>query len=202
MQVFQGEAGAVQLDFKGERHGGWVQFRRGLERLIADETTVFDRAEELLRSGGVVVAAFTGGDAALKDRAVDVLKSHGGQPVRYWGEWTVDRREAARHRPSDCHGVRGARRPGAHLRHRSGSPRGSCGDLDGMTAVCDIGPRSIEAMVADATARLGGIDVLVNNAGIAGPTAPVQQVDADKWEGVLQVNLTGTFLVTKRRFRT
>ena len=91
VQVFQGEAGAAQLDFKGERHGGWVQFRRAIERLIADETTVFDRAEELLRSGGVVVAAFTGGDAALKDRAVDVLKSHGGQPVRYWGEWTVDR---------------------------------------------------------------------------------------------------------------
>ena len=91
VQVFVGEAGAAQLDFKGERHGGWVQFRRALEQLFADETTVFDRAEELLQSGGVVVAAFTGGDAALKDRAVDVLKSHGGQPVRYWGEWTIDR---------------------------------------------------------------------------------------------------------------
>ncbi|WP_406695118.1 hypothetical protein V5E97_29175 [Singulisphaera sp. Ch08] len=91
VQIFQGEAGADQLDLKGERHGGWVQFRRALEQLFADETMVFDRAEELLRSGGVVVVAFTGGDAALKDQAVDVLKSHGGQPVRYWGEWTVDR---------------------------------------------------------------------------------------------------------------
>jgi NAD(P)-dependent dehydrogenase (short-subunit alcohol dehydrogenase family) len=52
-------------------------------------------------------------------------------------------------------------------------------------------------MVADAAARLGGIDVLVNNTGISGPTAPVHEVDAEEWERVLQVNLTGTFLVTK-----
>ena len=45
VQVFLGEAGAAQLDFKGERHGGWVQFRRALEQLFADETTVFDRAD-------------------------------------------------------------------------------------------------------------------------------------------------------------
>jgi len=34
-------------------------------------------------------------------------------------------------------------------------------------------------MVADAAAKLGGIDVLVNNAGISGPTAPVRDVDPD-----------------------
>jgi NAD(P)-dependent dehydrogenase (short-subunit alcohol dehydrogenase family) len=44
-------------------------------------------------------------------------------------------------------------------------------------------------MVADAAAQLGGIDVLVNNAGIGGPTAPVQDVDADDWEQVLKVDL-------------
>ena len=91
LQVFEGKEGAVQLDLQGVRHGGWVQFRRELERLFTDETAIFDRTEEVLQSGGVMVAAFTGGDAALKDRAVDVLKSHGGQPVRYWGEWTIDR---------------------------------------------------------------------------------------------------------------
>ena len=66
------------------------------------------------------------------------------------------------------------------------------------TGRCDVGDRQqIETMVADAVGRLGGLDVLVNNAGIAGPTAPVQEVDPDQWEAVLKVDLTGTFLVTK-----
>lgn len=58
-------------------------------------------------------------------------------------------------------------------------------------------PAQIEAMVADAAAQLGGIDVLINNAGIGGPTAPVQDVDVAEWEQVLQVDLTGTFVTTK-----
>lgn len=91
IQVFQGEAGAVQLDLKGERHGGWVQFRRDLERVFVDEVVVLDRAEEVLQSGGGVVVAFTEGDADRKTRAVDLLKAHDGQEVRYWGEWTIER---------------------------------------------------------------------------------------------------------------
>jgi NAD(P)-dependent dehydrogenase (short-subunit alcohol dehydrogenase family) len=39
--------------------------------------------------------------------------------------------------------------------------------------------------------------VLVNNAGISGPTAPVEATDPDAWEAVLRVNLTGTFNVTR-----
>lgn len=91
IQVFEGAAGAARLDLHGDRHGGWVRFRRALERLFADETAVFDRAEELLRSGGGVVAVFTGGDAARKARATAVLKSYGEQEVRYWGEFSIDR---------------------------------------------------------------------------------------------------------------
>jgi NAD(P)-dependent dehydrogenase (short-subunit alcohol dehydrogenase family) len=37
----------------------------------------------------------------------------------------------------------------------------------------------------------------VNNAGISGPTAPVEEMDPDAWEAVLRVNLTGTFNVTR-----
>jgi NAD(P)-dependent dehydrogenase (short-subunit alcohol dehydrogenase family) len=72
-------------------------------------------------------------------------------------------------------------------------------ELPGLkTGLCDIGDRKqIEAMMADAVSQLGGIDILVNNAGIAGPTAPVQDVDPDQWEAVLKIDLTGTFLVTK-----
>lgn len=66
------------------------------------------------------------------------------------------------------------------------------------TSVCDVSDRSsIEAFVKAAADTLGGIDVLVNNAGISGPTAPVEEMDPDQWEAVLAVNLTGTFNVTR-----
>jgi NAD(P)-dependent dehydrogenase (short-subunit alcohol dehydrogenase family) len=52
-------------------------------------------------------------------------------------------------------------------------------------------------MVGEAIQALGGLDVLVNNAGIAGPTAPVEHMDPDEWEKVIQVDLNGTFNVTR-----
>ena len=63
---------------------------------------------------------------------------------------------------------------------------------------CDIGKRGeIDLMVAQAARMLGGIDVLVNNAGIGGPTKPVQDIDPDDWDAVLRIDLTGTFDVTR-----
>ncbi len=52
-------------------------------------------------------------------------------------------------------------------------------------------------MVADAVQQLGGLDVLVNNAGIGGPTKPVHELDPADWDNVLRVNLTGAFDVTR-----
>ena len=66
------------------------------------------------------------------------------------------------------------------------------------TRVCDMSKRAdIEAMIAFGVNTLGGLDVLINNVGISGPTAPVEEMDPDKWEQVIQVNLNGTFNVTR-----
>ncbi len=64
--------------------------------------------------------------------------------------------------------------------------------------VCDVSDRpTVERMMAAATGRLGGLDVLVNNAGIAGPTGPVDRIDPDAWDRTLAVNITGMFNVTR-----
>jgi NAD(P)-dependent dehydrogenase (short-subunit alcohol dehydrogenase family) len=64
--------------------------------------------------------------------------------------------------------------------------------------VCDIADRAaVERFVEEAVDALGGIDVLVNNAGIAGPTTSVEDLDPDVWDTVLAVNLTGPFNVTR-----
>ena len=72
-------------------------------------------------------------------------------------------------------------------------------ELPGVTtSVCDVADRdAVQQMVQEAVAALGGLDVLVNNAGIAGPAASVETLDPLAWEAVLRVNLTGTFTVTQ-----
>lgn len=66
-------------------------------------------------------------------------------------------------------------------------------DITGQIAdVAD--PEQVDGLMTAATARLGGLDVLVNNAGVAGPAGPVEEMDVDGWRRTLDVNLTGTFL--------
>ena len=63
------------------------------------------------------------------------------------------------------------------------------------TSVCDIADRSaVERMIKEATATLGGLDVLVNNAGIFRAADFLDVTEAD-FDAVLRVNLKGSFLV-------
>ena len=60
---------------------------------------------------------------------------------------------------------------------------------------------SVEAQVKDlieaAQKALNGLDVLVNNAGIAGPTARIEEIDLDELESTLKINVVGQFLCAK-----
>ncbi len=66
-------------------------------------------------------------------------------------------------------------------------------------SVCDVAdPAAVKRLFDDVARGLGGLDALVNNAGVAGPTAPCEDVTLADWERTLAVNLTGQFLCVQR----
>lgn len=71
----------------------------------------------------------------------------------------------------------------------------------GGTAVaqhCDVAdPAAVDALVAQAAAQHGGVDILVNNAAIA-IYKPFTDYDPAEWDQVLAVNLRGIFLASRR----
>jgi nucleoside-diphosphate-sugar epimerase len=61
-------------------------------------------------------------------------------------------------------------------------------------SLCDVSDREAVARFIDTAAdALGGLDCLVNNAGIAGPTGRVDEIPPEEWDRTLAVNITGQF---------
>jgi NAD(P)-dependent dehydrogenase (short-subunit alcohol dehydrogenase family) len=59
----------------------------------------------------------------------------------------------------------------------------------------------IEGLFRETVGRFGRIDILVNNGGVIGPTAPVSEMALDEWTETLAVNLTGTMLCSREAAR-
>jgi 3-oxoacyl-[acyl-carrier protein] reductase len=69
------------------------------------------------------------------------------------------------------------------------------------SARCDVAAEAdVQALWEAATAALGGVDALINNAGLGG-TANVAEMRDDEWQRVLDVTLTGTFRMTRAALR-
>ena len=67
-----------------------------------------------------------------------------------------------------------------------------------LTTVADVADeQSVERLFAQVDEQLGGLDVLINNAGIAGPTGKVENLNLSDWNRTLAVNITGQFLCAR-----
>jgi NAD(P)-dependent dehydrogenase (short-subunit alcohol dehydrogenase family) len=67
---------------------------------------------------------------------------------------------------------------------------------DTVTDVSDV--RQVDELFQQVQKNLGGLDVLVNNAGIAGPTGKVEDIKPEDWERCIAIDLTGMFYCTRK----
>jgi len=59
---------------------------------------------------------------------------------------------------------------------------------------CDVGNAAdVARLFEDVEVSMGGLDVLVNNAGISGGNSPIEEIDVDEWRRTIDVNLNGMF---------
>ncbi len=72
--------------------------------------------------------------------------------------------------------------------------------LPGLTTTAaDVADETqVETLFAEAEKRLGGLDILVNCAGIAGPTGAIEEIAPDDWRRTIAVNLDATYLCSAR----
>jgi NAD(P)-dependent dehydrogenase (short-subunit alcohol dehydrogenase family) len=73
-------------------------------------------------------------------------------------------------------------------------------DVPGISAsMADASvPKDVDMVFDDIQTNLGGLDVLVNNAGIAGPTGAIQDIERGDWERTVAVNLNSQFYFAQR----
>ena len=92
-------------------------------------------------------------------------------------------RSSGHHRNDDRWCDEGRKRPRRRLRHP--------GRIAGI--VCDVrDAASVELALRTTAARFGGIDVLINNAGV-GVGVPISEMPHDEWHRIIGTNLTGVF---------
>ena len=68
----------------------------------------------------------------------------------------------------------------------------------GATLADIADPLQVDRLFEKALAHLGGLDVLINNAGIAGPTAAVEDVTPEEWDRTMAVNINAQFYCARR----
>jgi NAD(P)-dependent dehydrogenase (short-subunit alcohol dehydrogenase family) len=70
---------------------------------------------------------------------------------------------------------------------------------DAISVVCDVAvAASVDALFDTVEDRFGRLDLLVNNAGVGARAVPIEELSVEEWQRVVDTNLTGAFLCTRR----
>ena len=71
-----------------------------------------------------------------------------------------------------------------------------------LAVVANVGkPEDVRNLFAQVKQTFGRLDLLFNNAGFGAPGVPFEDLTYEQWQGVVDVNLTGTFLCSQEAFR-
>jgi NAD(P)-dependent dehydrogenase (short-subunit alcohol dehydrogenase family) len=72
---------------------------------------------------------------------------------------------------------------------------------DAVAVACDVGQEAaVQRLFAEVERVYGHLDLLVNNAGVASPPVPLDELSLADWNAVITTNLTGAFLCTRAAF--
>lgn len=72
---------------------------------------------------------------------------------------------------------------------------------DGLAVASDVGVEvEVENLFSSAVETFGRIDLLFNNAGIAAPAVPIDELEVERWDRLIRINLTGSFLCARAAF--
>lgn len=62
--------------------------------------------------------------------------------------------------------------------------------------------KSVRSSIKETVNRFGGLNCVVNNAGIAGPTKPIEEIELEEWQHTQDVNVAGMFSPPSTRSHT
>ncbi|QHQ36721.1 SDR family oxidoreductase [Algicella marina] len=78
----------------------------------------------------------------------------------------------------------------------------AAGHAEALVVPTDVSdPDAVDAAFAKVAERFGRLDVVFNNAGMGSPGMPIDETPVETWLNVVNVNLTGAFLVARAAFR-
>lgn len=67
-----------------------------------------------------------------------------------------------------------------------------------LATICDVtDAEAMDSFVRDAVLRLGAVTTVIANAGTAGPTANLEDINPDDWSRTIALNLTGQYTLLK-----